>query len=115
MDTIKMRHPLAFPTDLRLCTTLERDDEDGDAVLYDMLIYYHVVGYHPGCSATEMQPADPPVFEFAFARAEFAAEHDDAPGPLTAAENSRLAAWFAAHHADAVENAIEHSYTWEVV
>lgn len=99
--------------DLFLCTTITRTDRDSDPIELDVLIYFEVVSYSPGCPARirwdeNDHPAEPAEYEFEFLRAEFdGGECADAPGPLTAEEIAALKDWFTKHHQEACEAADE--------
>lgn len=100
------------PSDLFLCTRLIRTDVDGDRVECDVVIYFEVESYSPGCPASLWGPAphpgDDPEYEFSFLSAEFdGGEPDDAPGPLTEPEIATLRAWFEANHDKACEVAAD--------
>ena len=88
--------PTDLPADLAICATIDRRDiVTGETIACDVLIYFDVESYTPGCRATWMQPAEGPEFELRFDRAEFDEEPDDcAPGQLTVAELATLEAWF---------------------
>lgn len=85
-----------LPTYLAICATINRCDiVTGETIACDVLIYFNVESYTPGCSATWMQPAEGPEFELRFDRAEFDEEPDDCvTGQLTVAELATLEAWF---------------------
>ena len=93
---------------LFICTRMIRVDVDGDQVECDMIVYFEVDSFTPGCPATWEQPAEAPEYELSFLSAEFdGGEPDDAPGPLTEAEVAVLKVWFEANYDRACEFADE--------
>ena len=98
-----------------LCTHMARTDADGERIDVDMLIRFAVVTYTAGSRATWMQPADPAEFEFEVTSIEFDSGRlrlntppDDAPWPLTDAEDATLRAWFDANYDQAWQVAVDH-------
>ena len=100
-------------TDLFLCTTLRRNDLDGDPADIDVILYFQCTSYSAGTRRTHpgghwngdgWDPPDDPEFEAEFLRAEFdGPEPSDAPGPLTEAETAGLRDWFEAHQDEALQ------------
>jgi hypothetical protein len=91
-----------------LCTLLTRQTEEYGPVEIDMIIWFEIVSYSPGCPARIRHdendyPAEPAEYEFAVTDIEFdgTEEPDDAPGPLTDAERDALTAWFSDHYDEA--------------
>lgn len=80
--------------DLRLNTTLIRQDNDGAPVECDVAIRYAATMTHRGYPATWTEPAEGPEFEVEFLSAELDGIPDDAPGPLTVIEIETLRKWF---------------------
>lgn len=81
--------------DLRIGTTLIRQDNDGDPVACDVTVNFAATMTSRGYPAAWMEPAEAPEFEIEFLSAAFdGAEPSDAPGPLTAIEVETLRKWF---------------------
>ena len=93
---------------------LDRPSTDGEPETFDIVIYFDVVSFSPGCPARirwdeNDHPAEPPEYEFAFVRAELdLSERDRATNlyaPLSEAELETVRDWFDAHHDEAVDAA----------
>jgi hypothetical protein len=100
----------AYPTELYLCTTIVRQDNDGDPVEADVIVYFDARMTSPGCKAqtygdpSNCWPAEAPEFELTFSEVEFdGGPPDDAPASLTAIETAQLREWFAQQHRAAFE------------
>lgn len=98
-----------YPTELYLTTTIVRQDNDGDPVECDAIVYFDAVmtsPYRPeqGPSyASGGQPAEGPEYDLTFSEAALDGEPSDAPGPLTVIETAQLRTWFDAHEREAFE------------
>jgi len=101
--------PRAYPIDLYLCTTLVRQDNDGDPVEVDAIVYFEARMTSRGCRAqtygdpSGCYPAEPAEFEITFASADLDGIPHGAPGPITAIETETLRTWFDAHENEAWE------------
>ena len=94
---------------------MNRRDADGDDVTCDMIIFFRVTSYSPGCPAVMYQrngdpgwPAEPAEYEFEVEAIEFDSGRacpntppDDAPWPLTDEEDATLRQWFDANYEQA--------------
>ena len=89
-----MRHSRTYPTELYLCTTIVRQDADGDPVECDAIVYFDAHMTARGGRATWTDPGWAPEYECTFRSADLDGEPSDAPGPLTAIEIETLRAWF---------------------
>ena len=86
---------------LLVCTSLTRDTAEYGPIECDIVIYFSIESYSPGCPARiygdpdDCYPAEAAEYDFAIDLIEFdGGEVDDAPGPLTPAEIETLTAWF---------------------
>lgn len=100
--------------ELSLSTTVKRPDVGGEITDWDVIVYFKVVSYSPGCPEVRYlrngdpgYPAEPAEYEFEFVGAEF----DGAParelGLLTDVEIEGLKKWFEENHDRACEEADE--------
>jgi hypothetical protein len=89
-----MTRDRAYPRDLYLCTTLVRQDNAGDPVEIDAIVYFEARMTSPGYRATYMQPGEGPEYECTFNSADLDGIPHDAPGPLTVLETATLRTWF---------------------
>ena len=83
-----------YPTDLYLCTTIVRQDNDGEPVECDAIVYFEARMTARGGRATWTDPGWAPEYECTFSAADLDGIPHDAPGPLTTLETERLRAWF---------------------
>ena len=86
---------------LSVGTTLTRINPEFGPIHCDIIIYFSIEHYIPGCPARlygdpgDCYPAEPAEYDFRIDLIEFdGGEVDDAPGPLTPAEIETLTAWF---------------------
>jgi hypothetical protein len=106
--------------DLFLGTSIQRTDADGDTVDCDMIVYFRVTSYSAGRPAQlygepgDCYPAEPAEYEFEVSRIEFDSgtirqnqPPDDAPWPLTDAEDAMLRQWFDANYDLAWQAAVD--------
>lgn len=84
----------AYPTDLYLCTTLERTDADGEPVETDVIVYFEARMTSPGWRGTYWEPPSSPDYETTFAGADVDGTPGDGQPPLTEIEIATLRAWF---------------------
>jgi hypothetical protein len=89
-----MPHARSYPTELYLCTTLIRQDNGGEPVECDAIVYFEARMTSPGYRATWTDPAAGPEYECTFSSADLDGIPSDAPGPLTATETQTLRTWF---------------------
>ena len=98
-----------YPTDLYLCTTIQRAANDGETVECDAIVYYEARMTSPGCKArtygdpANCWPAEAPEFDITFDRVDFDGKPIDAPGPMTEIEAATLRKWFDDNEKAAIE------------
>ena len=98
-----MRHARTYPTELYLCTTLVRQDNDGEVFECDAIVYFDARMTARGCPPSWTDPGWAAEYEVAFRTADLDGLAQEAPGPLTEVEVATLRQWFEAHAAEAYE------------
>lgn len=93
----------AYPSDLCLCTTLERPDADGEPVETDVIVYFEARMTARGCRPSWTDPGWAPEYEVTFSSADVDGTPGDGQAPLTTIEIATLRAWFDAQSARAFE------------
>ena len=89
-----MTRTRAYPTELYLTTTLVRQDNDGDSVEVDAIVYFEARMTDPGYRGSYYQPPEAPEYEVTFNSADLDGIPHDAPGPITVLETETLRTWF---------------------
>lgn len=93
----------AYPTELYLTTTLLRQDNAGEPVEVDAIVYFEARMTDPGYRGSYYQPPEAPEYAITFNSADLDGIPHDAPGPITTLETETLRAWFARHRSEATE------------
>lgn len=92
-----------YPTELYLCTTIIRQDNEGAPVECDVIVYFEARMTARGCAPSWTDPGWAPEYECTFRSADLDGLPHDAPGSLTEIETTTLRAWFDTQGAEAWE------------
>ena len=91
---------------MRLFTSIERTDENGDPDEVEVVITFTVTRFNRGYASSLTDPGWSDEYEFHLEDAELHRQPASA-APLTDTEMAQIKNWFAAHHDDASEVAAD--------